>query len=752
MNNLKITFSKIKKEAIFEEDFINLTDKNGTIEFKERRNIGGGIAVIYAPNGTGKTSLTDVLSSEISSDKMYFKAKDEHGTIINPEAKAFHIIRDQIDRNVIRGKTTDYLIGAQIKREYELRDKLNETFQTTYKQLANTYKKDFNVSKVTDALLEHLKRITNEGEVYRFIRSIVNTHKHGDDIEWKDIIDYIRKNENRPCVEELEKDKIKYVVDDMAKTKRIDAILEIQPGEIKTEPRIVLMEQQKDAIDILSKYSSLDSCIVCDREMTNGEELLKSKIEQNKRIYDSLDTKTKDILDKILNDELLELLDPFHIRSIIGDFISGNNMVGVFELQKTLIGYIENICNKMITKVFDSFSGTGVFELYDEYIGLVETQPVLDSEELMYIESIISENIGKKIKITRSENSDRNYILKIGNQDLLGTDRKDFELSTGEQNFVSLSFEFLLAKHSDKKYVVIDDPISSFDSIYKNKIAYCIISFLADKRQIILTHNTDLIRLLKVQASNCFNLYILNNTGNGENGFIRVSNKERNLLINLHKLVELFQNENEELLQSIKNKRQYLMAMIPFIRGYAHISLDKEHYYNKLSGIMHGYRNDEMDIASVYNYFFGDVFDVPEFISVKDIIELDCDELDILDKECFPLLSDTLEQTLIYYHIRMFVEKELVEIFNLTVNDNMMLGQIINVAFRCDDEDEKYEKMREYKVFFASRKTLLNEFNHFEGNINIFQPAIDIKKEELRKEIKDIQDKLIELRDYIIRM
>ena len=100
----------------------------------------------------------------------------------------------------------------------------------------------------------------------------------------------------------------------------------------------------------------------------------------------------------------------------------------------------------------------------------------------------------------------------------------------------------------------------------------------------------------------------------------------------------------------------------------------------------------------------------------------------------------------------MFVEKELVEIFNLTVNDNMMLGQIINVAFRCDDEDEKYEKMREYKVFFASRKTLLNEFNHFEGNINIFQPAIDIKKEELRKEIKDIQDKLIELRDYIIRM
>ena len=746
---MKITFSEIKKEEIFEEDFINLTDKNGTIEFKESHNAGGGIAVIYAPNGTGKTSLTDVLSSEISSDKMYFKAEDEHGTTINPEAKVFHIIRDQIDRNVIRGKTTDYLIGAQIKREYELRDKLNKIFEITYKELANIYKKDFKVSKVKDSLLNHLKILTDEGEAYRFIRSVVNTQKHGKDIEWKDIIDYVRNNENRPNVIELENDKIKYVVDDMSKVKRIDAILEIQPYEIKTEPRIVLMEQQKDAIGILRKYSSLDSCIVCDREMKNGKDLLNSKIEQNKRIYESLDIKTKDILDKIINDELLKIVDPFNIRRTIGDFISGNNMEGVFELQQIFTDYIKNICNEMITKLFDSFSSTGVFELYDEYIALVETQPVLDSEELMYIESIISENIGKKIRITRSEDSDRNYLLKIGNQDLLGTDRKDFELSTGEQNFVSLSFEFLLAKHSDKKYVVIDDPISSFDSIYKNKIAYCIISFLADKRQIILTHNTDLIRLLKAQASNCFNLYILNNTGNGENGFIRVSNKERDLLINLHKLVGLFQNEKEELLQAIKNKRQYLMAMIPFIRGYAHISLDNEHYYNKLSGIMHGYRNDEMDIASVYNYFFGDVFDSPEVISVKNIIELDCEDLDILDKECFPLLSDTLEQTLIYYHIRMFVEKELVEIFNLRVNDNMMLGQIINTAFDCNIEDEKYEKMREYKVFFASRKTLLNEFNHFEGNINIFQPAIDIKKEELRKEIKDIRDKLIELRTCI---
>ena len=31
------------------------------------------------------------------------------------------------------------------------------------------------------------------------------------------------------------------------------------------------------------------------------------------------------------------------------------------------------------------------------------------------------------------------------------------------------------------------------------------------------------------------------------------------------------------------------MAMVPFMRGYAHISLDSDDRYGQLSGIMHGY-------------------------------------------------------------------------------------------------------------------------------------------------------------------
>ena len=45
-------------------------------------------------------------------------------------------------------------------------------------------------------------------------------------------------------------------------------------------------------------------------------------------------------------------------------------------------------------------------------------------------------------------------------------------------------------------------------------------------------------------------------------------------------------------------------------------------------------------------------------------------------------------------------------------------------------------KLRETDATDAAtfKKTLINEFNHFEGNLSIFQPAIDITDHALGKE------------------
>lgn len=386
---------------------------------------------------------------------------------------------------------------------------------------------------------------------------------------------------------------------------------------------------------------------------------------------------------------------------------------------------------------------------------LLRSQPELDSEELLYIQEIISENIGRNIRLIRDDENDHNFKLMLDDQELLGLDRNDMHLSTGEQNFISLTFALLLARHSDREFVILDDPISSFDSVYKNKIAFCIVKFLEKKKQIVLTHNTDLIRLLDVQLKNCFSLYMLNNTEGGRNGFIPVKEAEKDILINLSALVKLFQNDKGILHDIIHDKKLFLMAMIPFLCGYIHIMKDPDDDYGRLSRIMHGYEDGSLDVAKIYKIAFGYEVEDTEVISVEDILNLSCTELDIIDSDAYPLLSDTLKQTLVYYHVRMKVEHELVDIFNIqnAQRDNMLLTDIIQKAFRPLPEltQQQKEKMRNNRVFFTSRKTLLNEFNHFEGNMNIFQPAIDITETALQREVTAIENKLIELRtEYAI--
>ena len=54
--------------------------------------------------------------------------------------------------------------------------------------------------------------------------------------------------------------------------------------------------------------------------------------------------------------------------------------------------------------------------------------------------------------------------------------------------------------------------------------------------------------------------------------------------------------------------------------------------------------------------------------------------------------------------------------------DNKQLGQIISKSFLDDKNQDNVRK----RIWLMSKKTLINEFNPFEGNLSIFQPAIDI--------------------------
>ena len=95
-------------------------------------------------------------------------------------------------------------------------------------------------------------------------------------------------------------------------------------------------------------------------------------------------------------------------------------------------------------------------------------------EDICFIEEFVAKNIGKKIMLERKNNK---ISITLDSEELLGVNRADLKLSTGEQNFISLTFELLKAKNLDNEIIVIDDPISSFDSIFKNKLVFAIVRF-----------------------------------------------------------------------------------------------------------------------------------------------------------------------------------------------------------------------------------------------------------------------------------
>jgi len=87
------------------------------------------------------------------------------------------------------------------------------------------------------------------------------------------------------------------------------------------------------------------------------------------------------------------------------------------------------------------------------------------------------------------------------------------------------------------------------------------------------------------------------------------------------------------------------------------------------------------------------------------------------------------------------VEKTLIDLYRIDTRRCCMLTQIIDKAFKADTNLNIHRR-----VFLLSRKTLLNEFNHFEQGLNLFQPALDITDSALKKERDDIINFLNQLK------
>lgn len=716
MSNNIITFKKIENIEIFHRDFIPLV-KNNTVSFPTDSE---EIAVIYGPNGTGKTSLIKVLAN-VKGTKVEF---EYDGTPFTSGESVFHVINDQNNRNIIAGETKDFFLGDNIRREYELSVFIASERENIIGAISSSLKTKHGISAANNPLIELI-------DVKKFadiIKDIANSKSRGGKYTTESLISELTTI-TVIDLSDYDETKLQFLKNDIANANSI--IRQIEKLDSKTlspNSHVREIEENTEAIIILSRFQK-NQCIVCDTDGIDWQSLLEKKTVNRTTVYEALDKDIKPLVEKII--ELIPNSDPFQIKSLLLESIDKGDKSNITSLITEFTIYKKLYCQLVLNDLFDAFSKSELPTKMAEYQAIINEKPEFTEEDMLYIQEIIINCMSKPLTLERDEK--KNLKIKLQNQEFLGKRRDELPLSSGEQNFLSLTFEFLKAKNSACPIIVIDDPISSFDSIYKNKVVYAIVKILHNKKRIVLTHNTDLLRLLESQYKKCYKLYLLNNTDGEENGFIPLKTKEQEMLLNLEKLLATFR---DMIFVHIKDVNLFLISMIPFMRGYSKI-INNTEISDKLTQLMHGYKTEKVDIAKIYIDLFGNKENkIPASyeISVPDILSKTVDGVHILDRAEYPLLDKTLRHSFTYLFLRLLVEKALVAKFNIDTNEKKQLGQIISAAYPDESDIDQIRK----RIRLTSKKTLINEFNHFEGNLSIFQPAIDITDQALGKERTDI--------------
>ena len=88
-------------------------------------------------------------------------------------------------------------------------------------------------------------------------------------------------------------------------------------------------------------------------------------------------------------------------------------------------------------------------------------------------------------------------------------------------------------------------------------------------------------------------LYQLTNKNGGENGFLPISREEVKILLYIHEFIGLLR---DEIAAEIVNERNFLISIVPLMRGYCQIVADNESK-NKLTKLMHGYEAEPVNVS-----------------------------------------------------------------------------------------------------------------------------------------------------------
>lgn len=289
--------------------------------------------------------------------------------------------------------------------------------------------------------------------------------------------------------------------------------------------------------------------------------------------------------------------------------------------------------------------------------------------------------------------------------------RKVEEYSTGEINLMTFIICILEFISSDKEYLVIDDPLSSYDIPNQYRIIYEIVTAKNDNKNILIfTHNVDTINITNTQYSSLFEYEVL---------------EKRKDTLYLNKIT--FSSSTNIL--SVDELKKHIT------QGYDHLD-----YINLLT--KKETWNDE--IADEYENHLIFHYDEPFQKNIDNIDYTNdylADLIDNFDDNTFQnksYLENTADKIIYAAALRIWIEKQFYVNSN---NDSSLHGKQFGDKIKYMFSNNRWTgSSKVTRKYLMSKKVMLNQHIHQQSQIMPFYYVLNLTLDDIAKEIKDIKE------------
>lgn len=291
---------------------------------------------------------------------------------------------------------------------------------------------------------------------------------------------------------------------------------------------------------------------------------------------------------------------------------------------------------------------------------------------------------------------------------IINLPRKIEEYSTGEINlitFITCILEFI---SSDKKILVIDDPLSSYDIPNQYRIIYEIVTAKCEnksKNMLIFTHNINTINIANTQYNLLFEYEVIEKTKG---------------ILYLNK-IDFSSNKSilsiDELKENISPSYKYA--------SYIKLLEKKETWDNK----------EESHLIFHYDEPFSKVIDGVEY--TNDYLVKLIDDFNDSTFKNVSYVENTANKIIYTAALRVWIEKQF---YNNSKNDSALhkkqLGEKIKYIFTNNRWKGSNQVTRKYLM---SKKVMLNQHLHINSQEIPFYYVLNLTLDDIEKEIKDIK-------------